>query len=176
MIYWRCQLRLSFFSFFSAASSWMIDYCRSFRCGFPFFPERLTPQATEKSSSQGRFGCCFLCEVLRFFLVISTYYPNICSGIWWYNNIISWGRSPKAATRTDSPFFHVCILWKIENLGGSLTEVFPFMWGDDGSSFIYEIPRRCTGEGFFKKMVYKKFNSCLDLIYCYFPRGELYYK
>ena len=32
------------------------------------------------------------------------------------------------------------------------------MWGDDGSSFIYEIPRRCTGEGFFKKkMVYKKF-------------------
>lgn len=105
MIYWRCQLRLSFFSFFSAASSWMIDYCRSFRCGFPFFPERLTPQATEKSSSQGRFGCCFLCEVLRFFLVISTYYPNICSGIWWYNNIISWGRSPKAATRTDSPFF-----------------------------------------------------------------------
>lgn len=50
------------------------------------------------------------------------------------------------------------------------------MWGDDGSSFIYEIPRRCIGEGFIKKMVYKKFNSCLDLIYCYFPRGGLYYK
>lgn len=144
MIYWRCQLRLSFFSFFSATSSWMIDYCRSFLFRFSLFSETVDTSSHRKKTATTAIGLLFFFarrnKHLIFILVISTQYPDIFAPFRWYNKAISWGRSPKTVTWTDSPFFHVCILWKLE------TPVAP----SPGFSFCAQIDRwpRQTKRGF----------------------------